>query len=94
MDQHKTHNPIDAPMTAFANMLNEMRYGRMQDSTIEIFTGLDRKVVYTDGIEPTELYDFLSSLFGPLTRSIETNSPPDTLPEGKLLTPTVGCSHN
>ncbi|KAJ3575906.1 hypothetical protein NP233_g801 [Leucocoprinus birnbaumii] len=40
----------------FANMLNEMRYGKMQESTVRIFKTLDRKVTYTDGIEPTELY--------------------------------------
>jgi len=36
-------------------MLNEMRYGELQESTIQIFKTLNRKVTYTDGIEPTEM---------------------------------------
>jgi ATP-dependent DNA helicase PIF1 len=36
-------------------MLNEMRYGRMQESTIQIFRTLSRQVVYTDSILPTEM---------------------------------------
>ncbi|KAF5356106.1 hypothetical protein D9756_004033 [Leucocoprinus leucothites] len=40
----------------FANMLNEMRYGKMQESTIRIFKSLERNVTYSDGIEPTEMY--------------------------------------
>lgn len=38
-------------------MLNEMRYGRMQESTIQIFKSLSRSVLYTDGIGPTEMCD-------------------------------------
>jgi hypothetical protein len=37
-------------------MLNEMRFGKMKTSTIQAFKSLSRKVTYTDGIEPTELY--------------------------------------
>ncbi|KXN81110.1 ATP-dependent DNA helicase PIF1 [Leucoagaricus sp. SymC.cos] len=37
-------------------MLNEMRYGKMQESTIQIFKSLSRTVTYSDGIEPTEMY--------------------------------------
>ncbi|KAF9455001.1 hypothetical protein P691DRAFT_9274 [Macrolepiota fuliginosa MF-IS2] len=40
----------------FANMLNEMRYGKMQESTVKIFQSLARNVTYNDGIEPSELY--------------------------------------
>ncbi|KAF7784570.1 hypothetical protein Agabi119p4_735 [Agaricus bisporus var. burnettii] len=40
----------------FSMMLNEMRYGRMQESTIQIFKSLSRSVLYTDGIGPTEIY--------------------------------------
>lgn len=45
----------DSTPVVFANMLNEMRYGELQESTIQIFKTLDRKVTYTDGIEPTEM---------------------------------------
>ncbi|KAH6916795.1 hypothetical protein BKA70DRAFT_1091185, partial [Coprinopsis sp. MPI-PUGE-AT-0042] len=41
---------------AFVDMLNEMRFGKMQPSTIQAFKSLSRKVTYSDGIEPTELY--------------------------------------
>lgn len=37
-------------------MLNEMRFGELQPETIRAFQSLSRKVQYTDGIEPTELY--------------------------------------
>ena len=37
-------------------MLNEMRFGELQPETILAFQSLSRKVQYTDGIEPTELY--------------------------------------
>lgn len=39
-------------------MLNEMRYGRMQESTIQIFKSLSRQVSYSDSILPTELCDY------------------------------------
>lgn len=41
----------------FVNMLNEMRFGEMSESTVKIFGGLDRLVNYEDGVQPTELYD-------------------------------------
>lgn len=37
-------------------MLNAMRYGEMSPETAQEFRGLSRKVTYTDGIEPTEMY--------------------------------------
>lgn len=40
----------------FVDMLNEMRFGRMNRLTTETFKSLSRRVVYTDGIEPTELF--------------------------------------
>ena len=36
-------------------MLNAMRFGLMDSSTIKIFKGLAREVVYDDGLGPTEL---------------------------------------
>ena len=44
-----------APFVAFARMLNEMRYGKLQESTIRIFKTLDRELIYTDGIQPTDM---------------------------------------
>ncbi|KAI0662490.1 PIF1-like helicase-domain-containing protein, partial [Cubamyces menziesii] len=40
----------------FVDMLNAMRYGRMNAETTKAFRDLSREVTYTDGIEPTELY--------------------------------------
>ncbi|KAF8221763.1 hypothetical protein L208DRAFT_656508 [Tricholoma matsutake] len=37
-------------------MLNDMRFGRVNAKTTEAFKALSRKVTYTDGIEPTELF--------------------------------------
>jgi len=42
-------------IVAFARMLNEMRYGKMQESTIQIFKALDRELIYIDGIQPTDM---------------------------------------
>lgn len=42
--------------TAFVDMLNEMRFGRLNSETIKAFQKLSRPVKYTDDIEPTELY--------------------------------------
>lgn len=41
---------------AFVDMLNDMRFGRVNAKTTEAFKALSRKVTYTDGIEPTELF--------------------------------------
>lgn len=43
-------------VVAFARMLNEMRYGKLQESTIRIFKTLDRELIYTDGIQPTDMW--------------------------------------
>ncbi|KAF8898488.1 hypothetical protein BD779DRAFT_13905 [Infundibulicybe gibba] len=40
----------------FVDMLNAMRFGTLDPVTIAAFQRLSRAVVYTDGIEPTELY--------------------------------------
>jgi len=42
--------------SAFVNMLNDMRFGRMSNQSINRFKALSRPVVYDDGIEPTELF--------------------------------------
>jgi hypothetical protein len=42
-------------IVAFVDMLNAMRFGRLDLKTTEAFKALSRKVIYTDGIEPTEL---------------------------------------
>jgi ATP-dependent DNA helicase PIF1 len=47
-------------------MLNAMRFGRLDSKTTEAFKALSRKVIYTDGIEPTEL---CVSLFSHITIS-------------------------
>ncbi|KAF9458731.1 hypothetical protein BDZ94DRAFT_69221 [Collybia nuda] len=41
---------------AFVDMLNAMRFGKMDPKIINSFNGLARAITYTDGIEPTELY--------------------------------------
>lgn len=55
-------NVLSQVAPAFANMLNEMRYGQMKESTIQIFRSLSRNVTYTDGIVPTEMCDFYSTI--------------------------------
>lgn len=40
----------------FVDMLNEMRFGKLNPDTIDRFYKLSRPVTYTDGIEPTGLY--------------------------------------
>jgi ATP-dependent DNA helicase PIF1 len=39
----------------FADMLNEMRLGRMSERTVQTFKQLKRPLVYEDGLEVTEL---------------------------------------
>ncbi|KAH9165820.1 hypothetical protein EDB89DRAFT_1911107 [Lactarius sanguifluus] len=41
---------------AFADILNDMRWGKMNKESISKLRQLSRKLVYEDGIEPTELY--------------------------------------
>lgn len=43
-------------------MLNMMRYGNMTPAASARFYALSRTVTYDDGIEPTELYVYLSRL--------------------------------
>lgn len=38
------------------DMLNALRYGNLDDAMVQKFRALSRRVNYTDGIEPTELY--------------------------------------
>jgi ATP-dependent DNA helicase PIF1 len=39
----------------FANMLNEMRLGKITEETIQAFRKLSRPISYDDGISATEL---------------------------------------
>lgn len=47
-------------MKEFVDMLNEMRFGRLSQKSIQKFRSLSREVVYDDGLGPTELLVFLS----------------------------------
>ncbi|KAI9059699.1 hypothetical protein FKP32DRAFT_1579524, partial [Trametes sanguinea] len=40
----------------FVDMLNALRFGRVDPETVRAFSSLSREVHYSDGIEPTELY--------------------------------------
>ncbi|KAL7285782.1 hypothetical protein ACG7TL_000891 [Trametes sanguinea] len=40
----------------FVDMLNALRFGRVDPETVRVFSSLSREVQYNDGIEPTELY--------------------------------------
>ncbi|OLN81460.1 ATP-dependent DNA helicase PIF1 [Colletotrichum chlorophyti] len=40
----------------FANMLNEMRLGKISDESVRIFKTLERNIVSDDGLEVTELF--------------------------------------
>lgn len=40
----------------FINMLNEMRFGKLSDTSVRIFKSLSRPLVFADQIQPTELY--------------------------------------
>ncbi|TFY70120.1 hypothetical protein EVJ58_g64 [Rhodofomes roseus] len=48
----------------FVDMLNEMRLGTLSQSTIMAFRGLDRRVVYKDDIEPTDLFPTKREVYG------------------------------
>lgn len=39
----------------FANMLNDMRLGKITDDTVRAFRKLSRKIQYDDDLEATEL---------------------------------------
>lgn len=47
----------------FANMLNEMRLGRISDETVKNFEALSRPLAFDDGIQVTELWVQLSFPF-------------------------------
>lgn len=56
------HCPPDLPSilmltshTVFADMLNEMRLGRISEGTVQNFKALSRPLEFTDGLEVTEL---------------------------------------
>jgi hypothetical protein len=40
----------------FVDMLNAMRFGRLDKASIQAFQSLSRPVEYEDGIGPTQLY--------------------------------------
>jgi len=42
-------------LLAFVTMLNEMRFGKLSEQSIQQFKALSRTVNWNDGIEPTEL---------------------------------------
>lgn len=46
----------DIKSTAFVDMLNNMRLGKLDDHAIQAFRGLSRPLEYKDGIGPTQLY--------------------------------------
>lgn len=43
-------------MSDFANMLNEMRLGKISEETVRTFKELSRPLNFDDGLEVTELY--------------------------------------
>jgi ATP-dependent DNA helicase PIF1 len=48
---------LHLPMSSeFVDMLNEMRYGKLSQKSVQRFRALSRDIVYEDGIGPTELY--------------------------------------
>ncbi|KAH9921473.1 uncharacterized protein B0H18DRAFT_880188, partial [Fomitopsis serialis] len=48
----------------FVDMLNEMRLGRLSQSTMMAFRRLSRRVVYHDDIEPTDLFPTRRQVYG------------------------------
>lgn len=47
-------------LAEFVEMLNEMRFGKLTQASIEKFKSLSRPLKFDDGIVPTELYVGLS----------------------------------
>lgn len=43
-------------LSAFVDMLNEMRYGKLTPTSIAKFKALSRELKFSDGIKATELY--------------------------------------
>jgi len=70
-------------LLVFANMLNEMRLGKISDETVRAFKQLSREVVYNDNITTTELYVLLGHTL--ITTYIWT----DSLRETRLTTRTT-----
>lgn len=64
-------------------MLNEMRLGRISDSTVTAFKQLSRPLHFGDGLEVTELWVLLSG-----STVVFANVPPVSPPEMKLTIPT------
>lgn len=50
------HKTLVLTWTVFANMLNELRLGKITNETIASFKKLNRKIQYEDALEATELY--------------------------------------
>lgn len=48
----------------FVDMLNAMRFGNLDENIVQAFKRLDRRVEYTDGIEPTELLVLVTYISG------------------------------
>jgi len=49
-------------ISAFVDMLNEMRFGNLSTKSIQTFKRLSREIEYDDGLGPTELCALLSLL--------------------------------
>lgn len=49
-------------LSAFVDMLNEMRFGNLSAKSIQTFKKLSREIEYDDGLGPTELCVILSLL--------------------------------
>ena len=69
---------------AFVDMLNAMRFGKLDAKTTQAFKALSRPVVYTDGIEPTELYVAIN-----LSYRQYSYIPAVSLPGEKWIMPTL-----
>jgi hypothetical protein len=50
-------------LTAFVDMLNALRFGRVEETTLKAFKSLARSVEYTDGIVPTDLLVHMLYIF-------------------------------
>ena len=51
---------------AFANMLNEMRLGKLTSKSIEAFRALNRPLGFTDDFEATELWVYPPIIYFPM----------------------------
>lgn len=76
--------PTDHPcLKGFVQMLNEARTGVLSPSSIRKFAMLDRPIVYTDGIDATELV-YLSFAMCTLEEQLTAISPYSTLSSDRL----------